>query len=137
VRGFSSGVRCIMKVMNIPEVIEELKKKYPGKKILMNHKKNVTEILCETDPTSAHASHSTVISVIDKTDLHFHEKSTETYSVIKGTLTLRIDGETVVLAAGESQVILPHQKHEAMGDATWVKCTSKPGWRRLDHHLVA
>lgn len=122
--------------MHITEVISELKKKYPGKKILMNNRNNVTEILCEIDPTSAHASHSTVVSVIDKTDLHFHEKTTEIYKVLKGVLTIVIDGKKVTLNEGESQTILPHQKHEAAGDETWVTCSSKPGWKRQDHHKV-
>jgi len=120
--------------MHITDVISELKKKYPGKKILMNNRNNVTEILCEIDPASAHASHSTVISVIDKTDKHFHEITTETYKVLKGTLTLIIEDKKVILNEGESQVILPNQKHEAIGDETWVRCTSKPGWKHQDHH---
>ena len=35
--------------MKINEVLEELKKTYPGKKIILN-KNNLTEILCEIDP---------------------------------------------------------------------------------------
>lgn len=123
--------------MHITDVISELKKKYPGKRILMNNRNNVTEILCEMDPASLHASHSTVISVIDKTDKHFHEKATETYKVLKGVLKLTIEGKQVVLNEGESQVILPNQKHEAVGDETWVKCSSKPGWTHNDHHKVS
>ena len=34
-----------MMLMNIPEVIEELKKKYPGKIIFLNNRQNCTEIL--------------------------------------------------------------------------------------------
>ena len=83
--------------MNIPGVIEELKKKYPGKRILLNNRQNCTEILCEIEPSSAHPSYSEVISIIDKTDLHYHDNTKETYKVLKGVLSLVVDGRTFVL----------------------------------------
>lgn len=121
--------------MNITGVIEELKKKYPGKNILLNNRKNCTEILCEIDPTSAHPTYSNVISIIDKTESHYHEKTVETYKVIKGVLTLVIDGRKYVLNEGQSYTIEPGQVHEAIGDETWVACSSKPGWTKSDHKL--
>jgi len=121
--------------MNITNVIEELKKKYPGKHILLNNRQNCTEILCELEPTSAHPSYSEVLSVIDKTDAHFHDNTTETYKVVKGVLSLIVDGKKYVLNEGQSYTIETGQKHEALGDETWVKCVSKPGWRKSDHHV--
>lgn len=119
--------------MNITGVIEELKKKYPGKKIFLNNRQNCTEILCEVDPTSLHPSHSEVISIIDKTDSHHHDKTTEIYKVLKGVLTLIVDGRKYILNDGQSYTIEPGQIHEAIGDETWVKCSSKPGWKKEDH----
>lgn len=122
--------------MNIPGVIEELKKKYPGKKILLNNRQNCTEILCEVSPTSEHPSYSEVVSVIDKTDMHYHSVTSETYEVLKGVLSLVVDGKQYVLNGGQTYTITPGQSHEATGNETWVKCTSKPGWKKSDHHLV-
>lgn len=121
--------------MNIPGVIEELKKKYPGKRILLNNRTNCTEILCETDPSSLHPSHSEAVAIIDKTDKHMHTHSKETYSVIKGVLSLEVDGRKFVLNEGQSLDIEPGQVHQGSGNETWVKVTSKPGWKKSDHTL--
>jgi len=121
--------------MNITGVIEELKKKYPGKKILLNSRQNCTEILCEVEPTTEHSSHSIVISVIDKTEAHYHTITQETYQVVKGVLALTVDGVKYVLNEGQTYTIKPGQIHDAVGTETWVKCSSKPGWKKGDHHL--
>ena len=120
--------------MNIPGVIEELKKKYPGKRILLNNRQNCTEILCEIEPSSAHPSYSEVISIIDKTDLHYHDNTKETYKVLKGVLSLVVDGRTFVLNEGQSYTIELGEKHVAQGNETWVLVSSKPGWKKGDHH---
>lgn len=122
--------------MNIPGIIEELKKKYPGKKILLNNRQNCTEILCEIDPPTSHPSHSTVISVIDKTDAHYHSATEETYTVVKGVLSLTVDKTKFVLNEGQSYTIKPGETHEAIGNETWVKCSAKPGWKKSDHHII-
>jgi mannose-6-phosphate isomerase-like protein (cupin superfamily) len=121
--------------MNIPGVIEELKKKYPGKRILLNNRQNCTEILCETDPTPLHPSYSEAISIIDKTDKHVHSSSKEIYKVEKGVLSLDIDGRKFVLNEGQSITIEPGQTHQATGNETWVKVTSRPGWKKSDHKV--
>ncbi|PIV08095.1 hypothetical protein COS52_04520 [Candidatus Roizmanbacteria bacterium CG03_land_8_20_14_0_80_39_12] len=122
--------------MKITEVIEELKKKYPGKKILLNNRQNCTEILCEIDPTSLHPDHSVAIAVIDKTIAHYHDTSEETYKVIKGVLSLSVDGKKYVLNNGQTMAIKPGLIHEATGDEAWVQITSTPGWKQKDHHAV-
>lgn len=122
--------------MNITNVIEELKKKYPGKKILLNNRQNCTEILCEIEPTSQHPGHSVAVAIIDSTLTHFHDTSEETYKVIKGVLSLIVEGKKLVLNVGQSFVIKPGLKHEAIGNETWVEVSSKPGWKQKDHHMV-
>ncbi len=123
--------------MNINSVIETLKKQFPGKKIILNSKENLTEILCEIDPTSLHPDYSVAISVIDKTDAHYHTLTTETYEVIKGELQILIDGKQRVLDVGQSVTIYPNQVHSAIGNETWVKVTSKPGWVKDDHRPLS
>lgn len=122
--------------MNITKVIEELKKTYPGKKIVLNDRNNCSEILCETEPSSQHPTYSKAISVIDKTKPHYHNNTTETYRVVRGTLSLIIEGKERVLTEGQTYTILPGQIHEARGSETWVECDSKPGWKQTDHHIV-
>jgi len=122
--------------MNITEVIEKLKKKYPGKNILLNNRQNCTEILCEIEPTNLHPSFSEAISVIDKTDSHYHDITQEKYTVVQGVLSLIVEGKKYILNEGQSYVIEPGQTHEAQGNETWVKCSSKPGWKKSDHHLI-
>jgi len=122
--------------MNIPGVIEELKKKHPGNKIFLSNRQNCTEVLCETDSAALHPSYSEVIAVIDKTDLHYHDGARETYKVLKGVLTLIVDGRTLVLNEGQSYTIEPGEKHEAKGAETWVSCKSKPGWKKSDHKII-
>ncbi|PIQ71464.1 hypothetical protein COZ40_00320 [Candidatus Roizmanbacteria bacterium CG_4_10_14_3_um_filter_39_13] len=122
--------------MNITSVIEELKKKYPKKRILLNNRQNCTEILCEIDPTSLHPNHSIALAIIDKTITHYHTLSEETYKVVKGVLSLSVDGKKLVLNEGQTFVIKPGLIHEATGNETWVQITSKPGWKQKDHHIV-
>ncbi len=122
--------------MNILKVLEEFKSTYPGKRIVLNDRNQCTEILCEVEPSSAHPTFSKAISVVDKTKPHFHNLTTETYVVIKGTLTLSIDGISREMKPGDSVTITPGQVHEASGHETWFSCTSKPGWKQSDHHIV-
>ena len=122
--------------MNITNIIEELKKKYPGKKIVLNNRQNCTEILCEVESTSQHPRQSVAVAIIDKTIAHYHDMSEETYKVIKGVLSLIVEGKKRVLNVGQSFVIKPGITHEAVGNETWVEVTSKPGWKQKDHHMV-
>ncbi|MDP2874114.1 MAG: hypothetical protein Q8N84_02375 [bacterium] len=122
--------------MNKTKVIKELKKKYPNKSIVALPVDNPTEILCEINPSSDHPEYSIAVSVIDKSVPHCHKKTTETYKVIKGKLNLIVNGISHSLLRGDSFVIEPHSFHYAIGDETWVECSSKPGWEARDHILV-
>jgi len=119
--------------MDLKNILQSLSQQYPKKKIILNSKNFPTEILCEVEPTVDHPSYSVAIAVIDKTHPHKHIKTTETYEVIKGDLTLNIDGKTTVLKSGEKISIKPNQTHHAQGKETWVKVTSRPGWTKSDH----
>lgn len=119
--------------MRINEVIDELRSKYPGKSIILNDKHNLTEILCEIDPTSRHPDHSVAIAVIDNTFPHYHNRTTEIYEVQKGELTLTVNGKVYTLGQGQSFTVQPGETHAAKGSETWVQVTSRPGWRSDDH----
>lgn len=121
--------------MNSKKIIEELKKKYPSKKIIKNDEDNPTEILCEVDPSVNHPEYSLAVAVINKSLPHVHKKSKETYKVTKGRLILFIDAKSHELHEGEELVIEPGQIHWAEGDETWIECYSEPGWTFEDHIL--
>ncbi len=107
---------------------------YPGKNIVIN--KSNSEIICEVEPSSEHKDYSLAIAVIDKSQLHYHKVSTETYTVLKGHLTVTKDGKDFPLSVGETLVIKPLEKHSAKGNETWVEVKSTPGWTPSDHYLL-
>lgn len=122
--------------MTAQDVIVHFEKEYPGKKILSLPKDNPTEILCEVDPSTGHADYSIAVAAIKSLAPHYHNKSVETYEVIKGDLELHVDGEMRKLLEGESYVIQPGQVHYAKGEFALVKVTSRPGWTFEDHILA-
>jgi len=122
--------------MNIEKIINELSKKYPGKKIIKNREENPTEIICEVDPASNHPEKGIAIAVIDKSEPHYHKKTTEKYKVLKGKLIININGQDYKLQEKEELVIKPGSIHYAIGDETWVEVYSEPGWLSEDHILA-
>lgn len=124
--------------MNTKRVVAILRKKYPGKNIVLNKNKQgkITEILCEIEPTTEHPEYSVAIAVVDKIQPHYHKATTEVYEVFKGKLKVFKDNNEFVLEAREKVTINPGEVHWAEGDETWFKATSSPGWKLEDHLLV-
>jgi len=122
--------------MDTKKVVAELSQKYPGKKIVQLPENNPTEILCEIDPATNHPEKSIAIAVIDKSEPHYHKKTTEIYKVIKGNLSMVIDGQKNKLEEGDSLIIKPRDIHYAIGDETWIEVYSEPGWSPEDHILI-
>ncbi|MDP2638389.1 MAG: hypothetical protein Q8P26_04990 [Candidatus Levybacteria bacterium] len=87
--------------MDIEKIKDELRNKYPNKKILLNP----GEIICEIEPTSKHPKYSKAIAVVDQSIPHFHIKATEEYTVLKGTLILTVDGKDIHFPEGQSYII--------------------------------
>ncbi len=122
--------------MNVKKVITQLAEKFPDRTILKNQEERPTEIICETEPTRDHSDFSVAIAIIDQSIAHVHKKSTEEYEVLKGELTLTINGIRHALTEGMSYTIHPGEIHSASGRETWVKTTSTPGWTPQDHILI-
>lgn len=118
--------------MDATKVIEELSRKYPGRRIIKNNEEYPTEIICEIDPPGSHPEHSTAIAVIDKSIPHYHNKTIETYKLIKGELTLIVDGKENQLGPGDVYVVKPKEVHQAFGNESWVEVYSIPGWTEED-----
>ena len=119
--------------MNKLKIVERLQERYPGKNIIAIPLEEPTEIVCEVEPASNHPEYSIAISVVDKSDIHYHLKSVEIYRVIEGELDVFIDGISHHLKSGEFIAIEPNSKHYAVGNETWVECRSEPGWTVEDH----
>ena len=122
--------------MDFQKIVRELGKKYPGKVIILNDKKNPTEVLCEVEPANEHPEYSLAISVIDKSIPHFHKKTTEIYKIVKGELLLFVGDQPHRLKTGDKFTIKPNSKHWSEGSETWVECYSEPGWTPEDNILV-
>lgn len=110
-----------------------MKKKYPEKKIILNTPEDPAEIVCETRPGK---NKSEAVAVIDRTRLHDHQKLTEIYEIIKGELTMHIDGREYLVKEGERIEMKPGTRHYAVGKETWIKVYAVPGWTPEDHILV-
>lgn len=119
--------------MNAQIIIQQLQGKYPNKNIVKLPENNPTEIICEAEPTSEHPNYSKAIAVIDQSLPHFHTKSTEEYTIIKGTLIITKEGKDYTIPEGQSFIIYPMEVHSAKGDATWAEVISVSGWTPDDH----
>lgn len=118
--------------MNVKKSISQLKKKYPGKNIILNAPEFPLEIVCEIDSISK--THS--VAVIDFAMPHYHKINTEIYEVIKGELIVYCNGKTVLLKKGEKIKIPPYSIHQGIGKETWIHVYANPGWTLEDHILV-
>jgi mannose-6-phosphate isomerase-like protein (cupin superfamily) len=120
--------------MNVQKIIAELQEKYPNKTIVQQKiEDEVTEILCEIEPTVEHPDYSIAIAIINKSKVHHHKKTIETYRILKGKLELYVDENKFELNEGDEFTIHPNQIHYAIGDETWVEVRSNPGWIFEDH----
>lgn len=118
--------------MDARKIVNTLKKRYPGKNIVLNTPEYPLEIVCELDPVSQ----TRAVAVIDYTRPHYHHKNTETYEVIRGELKVILGDQEIILHKGESFVIKPGIIHSAVGQETWINVHSDPGWNLADHILV-
>ncbi len=114
--------------MDVQKVVDELKRQYPGKNIVMNDPINPTEIICEVEPGSWDPERSVSVVVFDGNIKHPHSFQKETYEVIKGVLEMSKEGKTIFLSEGEKLTIDQDEFHIAKGNDTWVKVTSEPAW---------
>ena len=125
-----------MVAMDIQRIIEKLETLYSHKAAIELPAPDVTELVCEVEPASDHPHYSRSIVVIDQTKAHFHRKTREIYTVLKGKLTLWINGVKHELRQGQKMEIQPGEVHFAKGKETWIECFSEPGWTKEDHFVV-
>ena len=119
--------------MKSDKVIKELKAKYPNKNIVFDPPNNPTEIIVEIEPTRDHPERSLALAVVGRSKPHYHKMTTEIYEVVKGILTIDIDGIKHILKKGEKITIEPDTIHYVEGKECWFLTHSKPGWTFEDH----
>jgi len=122
--------------MNTKKVIKELSQKYPGKEMIKSPEDNPTEIVCETEPATDQQTNGVAVAVIDRSEPHYHKKTTELYKVIKGTLVVFVNDKKYKLKEGDTLTVVPGEVHYAVGDETWVEVYAEPGWTFEDHILI-
>ena len=117
-------------------ILKQLLLKYPGAKAFDLDGKG-KHFVCEVEPTKDHPEFDRAIEVIISSQPHKHLKTTQTYTVIKGTLELHIEEEVVALSTGETYIVHPGKVHWAeSNDECWVEIYSEPGWTAEDHIVV-
>jgi quercetin dioxygenase-like cupin family protein len=121
--------------MDAKSVVAELEQLYPGKLIKQLPEQAPAEIICEFDPGAQHPEWSLAVAVIDRSAAHYHNRMTEVYQVIKGTLTLYVDSDEFTLYEGQQFTVTPGRIHWATGDATWVEVYCTPAYTSEDHIL--
>lgn len=141
--------------MKITErMIAQLAKMYPGKKIIRIPERNPQEVIVEIFK-APDDSFSIAVAIVIKSKPHYHEKTHETYRVLKGTVRLqngtregKIMGQHLrpnrslasihdcYLGRG-FEVIFPGRHHcaWAIGRPATVLVTASPAWTPDDHHL--
>lgn len=121
--------------MNIEKIVVELEKAYPlishpERNIMVIDEKGAREVICEFEKGKA-------MAVILKSLPHYHKKTTETYTVLKGYLRVYKNSRSFFIAPRETIVIPPDVPHYAVGNETWVLVLSDPPWRQEDHFLIS
>lgn len=114
--------------MDIAKIVDELKKEYPGKEIVLNDPNNPTEIYCLLEPADWNPDKNETIVVFDGKLKHPHGFRNQTYEVLKGLLELTKEGRTYFLSEGQTLNESLDDNHLAVGHDAWVKVTSEPAW---------
>lgn len=113
----------------IAEITADLLTQHPSARVKVASDR--AELVAEIHPEYA-------VAVIERSQAHFHVKTTETYRVLRGRLYVYSGGIGQVLDEGDSFVIQPGNVHYARGarGLAWVEVLSDPPWSIEDHHVL-
>lgn len=123
-------------IMEQAAIVKELEAKYPGARIKQLPPETPSEIVCEYNHDEGHPDWSLAVAVIDRSAPHYHKVMTEIYRILRGSLTLHVNDEVVILNEGDEYTVVPGTVHWAQGDATWVEVECRPAYSQSDHILV-
>lgn len=80
-----------------------------------------------------------VIDIGKGGDAHYHLHTAETYTVLSGTIEVLVDGQAIILRAGETFKVplnTVHSAHSTSDAPARVLVSCIPGWTPEDHHVV-
>lgn len=114
-------------------ILRKLKAAYPGAKAFDLDRRG-EHLVCEVEPTLDHPAYDVAVEVIISSRPHRHQRSTQYYEILSGTLTLHLDEHIVELHRGQKITIAPGVVHWATSqDECCLKIRSEPGWTAEDH----
>ena len=113
----------------VSRISAELSQLYPGANIKVTPDR--AEMVAEIEPGRA-------VAVIERSLPHFHQKMTEVYRGMKGTLYVACGGRGYVLGPGDVLTIEPGNVHFARGagEPAWIEVLSAPDWTPEDHLIL-
>jgi len=120
--------RLNAKHMDVIKVKEYLHMSYPQANIIETTQIDgvATEAVAELGE-SDDGQESRAIAVIRRSLPHHHDKTTEIYTILDGTLHVVLDGKEIILHKGDKPLkIEPRQVHFAYGEDVWVDVVSQP-----------
>lgn len=120
----------------VNRILSELKAKYPDKNP-QDLDGRGEHFFCEIEPATEHPEYDRTIEVIISSKPHKHNKMTQTYTLLKGNLSLFTDGKENKLSEGDTYVVKPGEVHWATSEnEAWLEIYSEPGWTPEDHIVV-
>jgi quercetin dioxygenase-like cupin family protein len=111
--------------MDVQRVTSELREAFPHGRLLGSPQPDAGELI-ELEPGSVLAGNSRVVAVIERIPGNFNRRSTLTFTVLRGTLTLFPHGQPHVLDVGDTCQINPHVFFWAEADEAWVEVVGSP-----------
>jgi quercetin dioxygenase-like cupin family protein len=86
------------------------------------------------EPADEESGYDKAVEVIITSAPHRHERTTQRYTVLAGTLELHVNDASILLHEGDTYTIEPKTAHWATSeDEAVVEICSKPGWTVDDH----
>jgi mannose-6-phosphate isomerase-like protein (cupin superfamily) len=117
-------------------IIAELNRRYPQASAYALGD-SATHFVSEIEPSKDHPEYDRAIEVILKSKPHKHNKMTQSYKVLSGTLALQVEDQVIHLKPGDTYVVKPGLVHSAEStDECWLEIYSEPGWTAEDHIVV-
>jgi len=111
--------------MDIKKITLQLKEAYSTAEIVLEPHENPKAVHAVTKAQDG--SSSVTVSVVDEIPAHHHKRTAEIYFVMKGSLTLFVNGETFILKEGDYHIVPPGETHWAQGNETWLEVYAEPG----------
>lgn len=93
----------------------------------------------EVIPTQEGLGFSVAIVDLQETRAHYHQNMAENYTVLSGTIELRINNDRMILQAGDSYLVPAGAIHAAKScheTPARVLVSGVPGWTFQDHIFV-